>query len=137
MHDWSHQDLAERDRSIEPSRETPCPAMCFSRRANRCARSSCRRRKNRLHSRARRPSFQMEAIMKNVAVLGSGPVGQVLADGFLEHGYDVMRGSREPQKLQEWKSKAGAKASAGTFTEAARCGDMVVLGVKGSAAESA
>ena len=29
--------------------------------------------------------------MSKVSVIGSGQVGQVLADGFLKHGYDVMR----------------------------------------------
>jgi predicted dinucleotide-binding enzyme len=74
--------------------------------------------------------------MKRVAVLGSGAVGQVLADGLLRHGYDVMRGSREPAKLAEWKTKAGAVARTGTFAEAARHGELVVLAVKGNAAES-
>jgi len=72
---------------------------------------------------------------KKIAVLGSGVVGQTLADGFLKHGYDVIRGSREPSKLASWKSGAGAKASVGTFGEAAKQGDIVVLAVKGGAAE--
>ena len=75
--------------------------------------------------------------MKRVAVLGSGTVGQVLADGFLKHGYEVMRGSREPGKLSEWKAKAGGQALSGTFAEAAAFGELVVLAVKGDAAESA
>jgi len=74
--------------------------------------------------------------MKKIAVLGSGVVGQTLADGFLRHGYEVMRGSREPAKLGAWKSKAGAKASVGTFAEAARYGETIVLAVKGTAAEA-
>ena len=74
--------------------------------------------------------------MKRIGVLGSGVVGQVLADGFLRHGYEVMRGSREPGKLAEWKGKAGAKARAGSFAEAAAFGEAVVLAVKGTAAES-
>jgi predicted dinucleotide-binding enzyme len=75
--------------------------------------------------------------MSNVAVLGSGQVGQVLADGFLKHGHQVMRGSREPAKLAAWKSGAGANASIGTFAEAAKFGEIVVLAVKGTAAETA
>ena len=74
--------------------------------------------------------------MKKVGVLGSGMVGETLANGFIKHGYDVMRGSREPGKLAEWKQKAGAKASTGTFAEAAKFGDIVVLAVKGAAAEA-
>ncbi|HEY8073855.1 MAG TPA: NAD(P)-binding domain-containing protein [Labilithrix sp.] len=75
--------------------------------------------------------------MSKIAVLGSGEVGKVLADGFLKHGHDVMRGSREPNKLDEWKAKAGAKARTGTFADAAKFAEIVVLAVKGSAAESA
>src|SRR5579885_1779753 len=72
-----------------------------------------------------------------VSVLGSGIVGEVLANGFIKHGYEVMRASREPAKLAEWKSKAGAAARTGTFEEGAAFGDIVVLAVKGTAAESA
>ena len=74
--------------------------------------------------------------MKNIAVLGSGVVGQTLANGFLKHGYAVMRGSREPTKLADWQHSAGKNASTGTFEEAARFGECVVLAVKGSAAEN-
>jgi 8-hydroxy-5-deazaflavin:NADPH oxidoreductase len=74
--------------------------------------------------------------MKKIAVLGSGAVGQVLADGFLGHGYEVMRGTREPSKLAPWKSKAGGRASVGTFADAARYGETIVLAVKGTAAEA-
>ncbi len=74
--------------------------------------------------------------MKKIGVLGSGSVGQILSDGLLKHGYDVMRGSRDPQKLAEWQAGAGvgARAKTGTFTEAAHFGELVILAVKGSAA---
>jgi 8-hydroxy-5-deazaflavin:NADPH oxidoreductase len=75
--------------------------------------------------------------MSRIAVIGSGVVGQVLADGFLKHGHEVMRGTREPARLADWKAGAGAKASVGTFAEAAQFGRIVVLAVKGVAAESA
>src|SRR5262245_6471943 len=74
--------------------------------------------------------------MKKVAVLGSGDVGQALANGFLKHGYEVTRGSREPVKMQEWKKGAGPKAEIATFAQAAKVGDIVVLAVKGMAAEA-
>ena len=74
---------------------------------------------------------------RKIGVLGSGQVGQILADGFLKHGYEVMRGSREPSKLATWKAGAGAKAATGTFAEASRFGDLVVLAVKGAGAEEA
>jgi hypothetical protein len=78
----------------------------------------------------------MEVTMKRIAVLGSGVVGQVLADGFLALGHEVMRGTREPAKLAAWRERAGARASVGTFAEAARHGELVVLAVKGEAAEA-
>jgi len=69
-----------------------------------------------------------------IGVLGSGVVGETLANGFLKKGHEVMRGSREPGKLAAWKGQAGAKAQAGTFEQAARFGEVVVLAVKGGAA---
>jgi len=71
-----------------------------------------------------------------IGVLGSGVVGQTLADGLLKQGHAVMRGSRDPAKLAEWKQGAGAQASTGTFEETARYGEMVLLTVKGTAAEA-
>jgi predicted dinucleotide-binding enzyme len=75
--------------------------------------------------------------MKKIAVLGSGKVGEVLADGFLKHGYAVMRASREPKKLDAWKAGAKGEASIGTPADAAKWGEVVVLAVKGTAAEAA
>jgi len=72
-----------------------------------------------------------------IGVLGSGVVGQVLADGFLKHGHEVMRGSRDPSKLQDWRAHAGPRARAGTFAEAAAFGPLVALAVKGTAAVAA
>ena len=74
--------------------------------------------------------------MQRIGVLGSGNVGTVLANGFLKHGHEVVRGSREPAKLADWVKQAGPKARAGTFAEAARWAEIVVLAVKGEAAES-
>lgn len=75
--------------------------------------------------------------MAKIAILGSGVVGQTLADGFLKHGHEVMRGSRDASKLADWAKGAGERASAGTFAAAAAWGDMVVLAVKGTAAVEA
>lgn len=71
-----------------------------------------------------------------IGVLGSGDVGEALANGFLKHGHDVMRGSRDPGKLAEWKAQAGPTASVGTFAETAKFGQILALAVKGSAAEA-
>jgi predicted dinucleotide-binding enzyme len=68
-----------------------------------------------------------------VGVLGSGDVGRVLAAGFIGLGHEVTIGSREPAKLQDWVTAAGAHASAGTFEEAAKFGDLIVLATLGVA----
>lgn len=75
--------------------------------------------------------------MKRVGVLGSGQVGEVLANAFLACGYAVKRGSRSPEKLQAWAEKAGANASTGTFADTAQFAELLVLAVKGNAAETA
>jgi hypothetical protein len=75
--------------------------------------------------------------MTRIGVIGSGVVGKTLGDGFLKYGHEVMRGSREPAKLADWKAQAGSKASTGTFADTARFGDLIVLAVKGTAAAAA
>lgn len=70
-----------------------------------------------------------------IGVLGSGPAGQTLAAGLLEKGHPVMIGSRDPAKLDGWLRHAAVGAQAGTFLDAARFGEIVVLSVLGSAAE--
>ncbi|HET9599155.1 MAG TPA: NAD(P)-binding domain-containing protein [Anaeromyxobacteraceae bacterium] len=72
-----------------------------------------------------------------IGVIGSGGVGETLADGFLKHGHEVARGSREPGKLSDWAAKRGTRARAVTSEEAARFGELVVLAVKGTAAVAA
>ena len=69
-------------------------------------------------------------------ILGSGGVAQTLAAGFMAHGHEVMVGSRDPQKLADWKTQH-PKAELGTFGEAAAFADLIVLAVKGSAAGAA
>jgi len=68
-----------------------------------------------------------------VGVLGSGDVAKVLAAGFLKHGHEVMMGTRTPSKLSDWV-KQNPKGSVGTFADAARFADLVVLAVKGTVA---
>ncbi len=70
--------------------------------------------------------------MTNIGVLGSGPVGQVLAKGFQQHGYGVRIGSRDAGKLAQFSSKTGI--ASGTFADVAAWGDTLVLAVKGTVA---
>ena len=70
-----------------------------------------------------------------VGILGSGIVGQTLASGFIKHDYEVMMGTRNPNKLDEWKRKTGNKVSIKSVEEAAKFGEIIVLAVKGTAAK--
>jgi predicted dinucleotide-binding enzyme len=72
--------------------------------------------------------------VKRIAVIGSGIVGETLANGLLGRGHEVTWASRSPAKLSEWKANAGANADVTDFATAAEWGEIVVLAVKGSAA---
>jgi len=74
-----------------------------------------------------------------VGILGTGDVGRALGKGFVALGHDVKIGSREAknEKALAWASELGAKASVGTFADAAAFGDIVVLATLGVANESA
>jgi hypothetical protein len=78
----------------------------------------------------------MKGTKMKIGILGSGAVGQSLAGGFLKYGHDVKIGTSNPKKLEQWKQGPGAKASLGSFADAASFGELLVLAVKGSAAES-
>ena len=73
-----------------------------------------------------------------VGVIGSGIVGQVLATGFLKYGHPAMLGTRDPKKpdVQKWLAETRG-GTAGTFEEAARFGEFLVLATAGKVAESA
>jgi 8-hydroxy-5-deazaflavin:NADPH oxidoreductase len=71
-----------------------------------------------------------------VGVLGSGDVAKVLAAGFNKHGHQVKIGSRTPAKLADWVAQ-NAGVESGTFADAAKFGELVVLAVKGAVAAEA
>jgi 8-hydroxy-5-deazaflavin:NADPH oxidoreductase len=71
--------------------------------------------------------------MQRIGVLGSAGVGKTLAEGFKKHGYAVRIGSRSPGKLAEFSKQSGIEA--GTFEDVAAWGEILVLAVKGMAAE--
>lgn len=71
-----------------------------------------------------------------IGIIGSGDVAKALASGFLKHGHEVTMGTRDPAKLAEW-AKAVPKIRIGSFAEAAKSGEVVVLAVKGTVAAEA
>ena len=66
-----------------------------------------------------------------IGVLGTGDVGRALGGGFVARGHQVMMGSRDPgsEKVTGWIAKAGTGASGGSFADAAKFGDVVVLAI--------
>lgn len=72
-----------------------------------------------------------------VGVLGSGIVGQVLGAGFIQHGHQVMTGTRDPngEEIRNWVAKTPG-AAGGMFADAARFGDLLVLVVLGRVVEN-
>ena len=66
---------------------------------------------------------------KKIGILGSGNVGKVLASGFIANGYEVMIGTRDTTKLNEWKT--ATKGQVGSFEDTARFGDIIILAAKG------
>jgi 8-hydroxy-5-deazaflavin:NADPH oxidoreductase len=71
--------------------------------------------------------------MEKIGIIGSGIVARVLATGLIKHGYQVMSGSRDKSKREQLQKETGALT--GTFGETASFGGIVILAVKGTAAE--
>ena len=71
-----------------------------------------------------------------IGIIGSGDVARTLGGGFLKHGHDVTMGTRDTAKLADW-AKQNPKAKLGSFADAAKFGDVVVLAVKGTVASDA
>lgn len=73
-----------------------------------------------------------------VGVLGSGDVGRTLASGFLSSGHQVMLAARDRsnEKIVAWQ-KENAGGQIGTFADAARFGEMIVLATLGEGTEEA
>jgi 8-hydroxy-5-deazaflavin:NADPH oxidoreductase len=72
--------------------------------------------------------------MTKVGILGSGEVGRALSMALLKHGYQVVIGSDHREKLAELK-KENPMLEIASFHDCARSGDIIVLCVKGTAAE--
>lgn len=72
-----------------------------------------------------------------IGILGTGDVGRVLGAGFIGAGHEALIGSREPDsdKLKEWVKKTEGKGKTGSFADAAKFGDVVLLACLGTAVE--
>lgn len=74
---------------------------------------------------------------RKIGVLGTGDVGRVLGAGFAALGHDVMIGSRDPKsaKLAEWVTKTENKGKTGSFADATKHGEVLLLACLGTAVE--
>lgn len=74
-----------------------------------------------------------------VGILGTGDVGKALGNAFISLGHEVKMGSRDAhnEKAVAWASTSGINASAGTFADAAKFGDVIVLALSWTGAENA
>ena len=68
-----------------------------------------------------------------IGILGTGVVGQTLGMKLVQLGHEVKMGSRSApnEKAAGWATAAGARASQGTFAEAAAFGEVVFNCTKG------
>ncbi len=71
--------------------------------------------------------------MSKIAVLGTGNVGNVIGSKLIQLGHEVMMGSRTAtnEKASNWAKSSGAKACHGTFTDAAKFGEIIFNCVSG------
>jgi len=69
--------------------------------------------------------------MMKVGVFGSGMVGQTIGSKVAELGHEVMLGTRNPGKLQEWLDKTSANARVGSFAETAAHGEILFNATNG------
>jgi len=74
-----------------------------------------------------------------IGILGTGDVGKALGNAFIALGHEVKMGSRDAhnEKAVAWASTSGINASTGTFADAAKFGDVVVLALLWAGAENA
>ena len=70
----------------------------------------------------------------NIAVLGTGMVGETIATALIAKGHNVKMGSRSAnnEKAAAWVSKSNSHASQGDFNDAAAFGELVFLCLNGA-----
>jgi 8-hydroxy-5-deazaflavin:NADPH oxidoreductase len=74
-----------------------------------------------------------------IGVLGTGTVGHTLAGRLVELGHEVTMGSRHAgnPRATSWAAAAGAAAQAGSFSDAADFGELLINATSGAASVDA
>ncbi|MFX1411707.1 MAG: NADPH-dependent F420 reductase [Promethearchaeota archaeon] len=70
-----------------------------------------------------------------IAIIGTGRLGITLGKIWAEKNHMIMFGSRDPEKAKKLARSIGSNTSGGTFEEATKFGDIIVLAVPWSAAK--
>lgn len=73
-----------------------------------------------------------------IGVLGTGMVGQALANRLVTLGHEVMMGARstDNEKGLEWQAQHDQGAHVGDFSQTARFGEIIFIAVRGDVALS-
>lgn len=74
-------------------------------------------------------SSQVMADTLKISVIGAGNVGGTLGTLWAKAGHSVMFSSRHPEELNDLVKTAGPNTRAGSVTDAAAWGDVIVLSV--------
>lgn len=74
-----------------------------------------------------------------ISIIGTGKVGGSLARAFIDAGYPVVLGSRDPStdRVKELLEDLGEQATAASLLEAAATGEVIILAVPWGAVPSA
>src|SRR5688572_19504073 len=70
-----------------------------------------------------------------IGILGSGSAGQTLGRALAARGHEVCIGTRDPDRLAAWRAEFPALAAADTREACVAWAELVILSVRGSAAE--
>lgn len=66
-----------------------------------------------------------------IGIVGSGTVARTIGAKLVELGHEIVLGTRDRAKLNEWLAEAGRGARAGSFAEAAAHGEVVINATAG------
>ena len=70
-----------------------------------------------------------------IGIMGTGNMGSALGVAWCAQGYDIMFGSRDPEKARALAEKVHECSRGGSIAETAAFGDVVVLAVPWTAAQ--
>ena len=70
-----------------------------------------------------------------IAIIGTGRLGTTLGKIWAEKGHIIMFGSKDPQKAKKFANSIGSNASGGSYQEAAKFGEVIILAVPWSGAK--